>query len=191
MKEKEKQLVLKAQQGNNRAFGKLIKKYQNKVLYLAFDIIGNYDDAQDIAQSAFLRAFKNIRNFKMQATFSTWLYRIVVNLSIDFNRARSRRRQISIEKPLDDSEQSLKNILKDKHKQPDQLLVLKDFNKQLEKAVNKLPHNQRIAFVLRNYHDMSMNNIAEILECKTGTVRSHLFRAINKLREQLKEFETL
>ena len=191
MKDKETQLVLKAQQGNNKAFGKLVKKYQDKVLYLAYDMIGNYEDAKDIAQNAFFRAFRSIRNFKGKSSFSTWLFRIVINLSIDFKRAKSRNRQVSIEKPLDDSEQPLENILKDKHKQPDQLLELKDFSKHLEKAAEKLPHNQRVAFVLRNYHDMDMDEIAAILECKTGTVRSHLFRAIHKLREELKEFKTL
>ena len=191
MNDKEKQLVLKAQQGNSKAFGKLVKKYQDKVLYLAYDMLGNYDDAQDIAQNAFLKAYKGIGNFKRQSSFSTWLYRIVVNLSIDFKRAKSRRHQISIEKPADDYEQSIENTLKDEYKQPDQLVELKDFNKQLEIAMEKLPYNQRMAFVLRHYHDMSMEEIATILECKTGTVRSHLFRAINKLREELKEFETL
>ena len=191
MSNKEKQLISKAQQGSNRAFGKLVNKYQDKVLYLAYDLIGNYNDAQDIAQSAFLRAYKAIKNFKGQSTFSTWLYRIVVNLSIDFKRAKSRKRQISIEKSLDNSEQSIENILKNKYKQPDQLLELNDFNIQLEKAIDKLPYSQRTTFVLRHYHDLSMKEIATILECKTGTVRSHLFRAINKLREELKEFELL
>ena len=188
MKNKDKQFVLKAQAGDKKAFGKLVKKYQDKVLYLAYDLIGNFDDAQDIAQNAFLRALNGINNFKSQSSFSTWLYRIVVNLSIDFKRAKSRKRHVSIEKSQDEDAKSIENILKDNYLQPDQIAELKDFTKQVNNALKKLPHNQKTAFILRHYHDMNMQEIAEILGCKPGTIRSHLFRAINKLREELKEF---
>lgn len=187
MKNADEHLVLKAQQGDNNAFDKLVKKYQDKVLYLAYDLVGSYDDAQDIAQNAFLRAYHNLNRFKGEASFSTWLYRIVVNLTIDFRRAETRKRQILIEEPIDEYE---KNTFKDKQKGPDQLLELKDINDQIEIAINKLPHHQRVAFVLRHYYDMSMKEIAEILKCEPGTVRSHLFRATNKLRAELKEFMT-
>lgn len=192
MKDKDWYLVLKAQHGNARAFGKLVKQYQDKILYLAYDLLENYNDAQEVAQRAFIRAYKSINSFKGQSKFSTWLYRIVVNLSIDFKRAKSRRHQISMNKlPDEDSDQLLKTELKDQKKRPDELLELKEFNIHLKKSLRKLPHHQRVAFILRHYHDMSMKEIANILGCKDGTVRSHLFRALNKLREDLKEFDTL
>ena len=100
MKDKDKQLLLKAKKGNKQAFGKLVLKYQDKVLYLAYDLVGDYSSAQDIAQNAFLRAYKGLTDFKEKSSFSTWLYRIVVNLSIDYRRAQSRRRIVSIDELL-------------------------------------------------------------------------------------------
>jgi len=192
MNDRETQLVHKAQQGNKKAFGKLVKKYRNKVLYLAYDLVGNYDDAQDIAQNAFLKALNGIRSFQGKSAFSTWLYRIVVNLAIDFKRSKTRKKQISIETSItENSEISIENILEDKHIPPDRIVELKDFNVHAKKAIDKLPNNQRVAFILRHYHDLSMKEIAAVLECEPGTVRSHLFRAINRLRDELKEFESL
>ncbi|MBN2008615.1 sigma-70 family RNA polymerase sigma factor [candidate division KSB1 bacterium] len=190
MQENERELVKRAQQGDRRAFGKLIQKYQDKILYLAYDLVGNYDDAQDIAQNAFLRAMNGIHAFKAQSSFSTWLYRIVVNLSIDYKRSVKRKKQLSIDEPTsDDMEQSYKEILNENDKLPDEITELKDFEYHVQRIVETLPQNQRVAFVLRHYHDMDMPEIAKVLNCKTGTVRSHLFRAISKLRTSLKEFE--
>ena len=100
----DQKLIHKAQRGDRRAFGKLVKKYRNKVLYLAYDLLGNYDDAQDVAQSVFLRVFSGIRNFKGKSSFSTWLYRITVNQSIDFKRSKYRRSSVSIDKNTRDED---------------------------------------------------------------------------------------
>jgi len=185
----DEQLVLKAQQGDDKAFGKLVKKYQDKVLYLAYDLVGNFTDAQDIAQNTFYRAFRSIKNFKKQAKFSTWLFRIVVNTAIDVQRAESRKYKIMTKQSLDDPENLISMTIKDAGRLPDQMLVLKDFNEQLENALNELPERQRVAFILRHYHEMSMKEIATVLNCEAATVRSHIFRAIHKLRELLKEYE--
>jgi len=189
----DQKLIQKAQRGDRRAFGKLVKKYRNKVLYLAYDLLGNYDDAQDVAQSVFLRVFSGIRNFKGKSSFSTWLYRITVNLSIDFKRSKYRRSSVSIDKNIRDEDDPMpgKIILRDKDKDPLERLEIKDLNEQIENALDTLSEQQREAFVLRHYHGMSMDEISKILECKPGTVRSHLFRAINKLREYLKEDENM
>ncbi len=190
MKTDDRQLVINAQNGDQKAFGKLIKRYQDKVLFLAYDLVGNYSDAQDIAQNAFMRAMRGLSSFKAQSTFSTWLYRIVVNLTIDHKRAISRRRTYSFdEHTSEDSDQSYVDLFDSDDKLPDEIAELKDFDRQVKQIIESLPHNQKVAFVMRHYHDMDMTEIANVLNCKPGTVRSHLFRAIAKLRSSLKDFE--
>lgn len=184
----DQKLILQAQRGDSKAFGKLVKKHRDKVLYLAFDLLGNYDDAQDVAQSVFLRVFRGIRNFKGKSSFSTWLYRITVNLSIDYKRSKYRRSSVPIDKSFNDGDEqsSGKIILRDRDKDPLEQLVNKDLQDHIEKAIDSLSEQQKTAFILRHYHDMNMKEIAQVLDCKPGTVRSHLFRAMNKMRKYLK-----
>ncbi len=189
MRDNDQQLVIRAQQGDRKAFGKLVRRYQDKVLYLAYDIVGNYEDAQDVAQNAFLRAMNGLKKFKAQSTFSTWLYRIVVNMSIDHKRSIARRQHYSFDEPaITDSDHTFKDLLNEDKKLPDEIVELKDFGDRVRMIVQTFPTNQQVAFVLRYFHDMEMNEIANVLNCKAGTVRSHLFRALSKLRTVLKDY---
>ena len=188
MKNSDDKLVHKAKMGDSRAFGKLVKRYQNKVLYLAFDLIGNYNDAQDVAQNVFFQAFKNITFFKSQSTFSTWLYRITTNAAIDFQRGKKRRKALSLNQPLseDQDDRELIDVLPDDNRPFDEQLEACDLKKLIEKTTESLPPQQQAAFVLKYFHDRPTEEIAEILNCDPITVRGHILRATLKLRKQLK-----
>ena len=186
----EKELIQKLKSGDESSFKELVTQNQSRVLNTCYRFVNNREDAEDIAQEVFIEVYHSISSFRGEAKLTTWIYRIAVNVSIDVKRSKSRKRQIMIENVLEDSENFLEKTYQDKGPQPDQLLELKDLNEQIEKALTTLPSRQRVAFVLRHFHDRSMEEIANILDCKAGTVRSHIFRAINKLKNELKEFQT-
>lgn len=187
MKDTDLKLVQKAKVGDRTAFGKLVKKYQNKVLYLAFDLLGNYIDAQDVAQNVFLQAFQNIAFFRDESSFSTWIYKITTNAAIDFQRSKKRRRSIFIEPPGDDEGQNvfIENI-EDTDLSVDKKIENKDLQRLISQVVEELSPQQRAAFVLKYFHDQSTDEIAEIISCDPVTVRGHILRATLKLRKKLK-----
>ena len=177
-------LVEKARQGKRQAFGKLIRKYQDKVLYLVFDIVGNYEDARDVAQEVFVKVFDKLNTFEQRANFSSWLYRIAVNLSIDFARKKERHSDYSID--INSQEQNIeKNISTIQSNKPENILENKEMSNQIDSAIKNLSDNQRIAVVLRYYHEMKIKLIAQVMECNENTVRVHLFRAMQKLSQDL------
>ena len=140
MKITDDKLVQKAKMGDNRSFGKLVNRYQNKVLYLAYDLVGNYNDAQDVAQNAFYNAFKNLPFFKAQSTFSTWLYRITTNAAIDFQRSKKRKQAASLNQPMFDreDERELIDTLKDTSKPLDKQVEDLDISKVIEETTNTI-----------------------------------------------------
>jgi len=181
MGQDDKTYVQKAQSGSRKAFDKLVKKYADLIFYLLYDITGNYDDAQDLTQESFLRAFTHIQKYRGEAKFTTWLYRIAYNVAIDHKR---REKKI---KPVEWDTIEHKVVLgkigkTDKiHYKEEKLLI--------EKALNKLTHSQKIAVVLHYYHGFKMREIGEIIDCSEGTARVHLFRALQKMRNHLKDFD--
>lgn len=180
-------LINEAKLGNKRAFGKLVKKYQHRILFLAYDLVGNYEDAKDIAQETFIRAYQKLSQFQQRAQFSTWLYRITVNLAIDFHRGQKRNRHQSLDELLN------KNVSKSHLgitiPTATSLMNNIELKDQIERALDKLSMNQRTATVLKFFHQRSIKEIAEILGCKEGTVRNHLFRAMSILKKTLYELE--
>lgn len=188
MDDPDRKLVAQAKQGDRQAFGKLVKKYQNKVLYLAFDLIGNYTDAQDVAQNVFLQAFRNIAYFRDEAAFSTWIYRITTNAAIDFQRSQKRRRAIFADQTTRDNEftTAWEHVI-----DPEASIAKKveqaDLKELISQSVAQLSPQQRAAFVLKYFHDQSTDAIAKILGCDPVTVRGHLLRATLKLRKKLKD----
>jgi len=188
IKDSDSKLVAKSKRGDRRAFGKLVKKYQNKVLYLAYDLIGNYVDAQDVAQNVFLQAFQKIAYFRDEATFSTWIYKITTNASIDFQRSRKRRKSLFIDQPKYEEQQklSIENI-EDPYQSVEKQIENSDLKNLVAKVVEELSPQQKAAFVLKYFHDKSTEEIAKIINCDPVTVRGHILRATTKLRKKLKD----
>jgi len=164
-------LVRLAKNGNKAAFGKLARRYRDSVLTLAFDFLKDFESAKDVAQDVFMNAFKHIGDFEEKSRFSSWLYRITVNTCLDARKSNSRRRKFLLSKKgISDSEHKI-----------DESIQSNGFDEILSKELNKLSHQERAAIVLRYFHDKSVREIAEVLDCTESTVRSHLYRALQKL----------
>lgn len=178
--------------GTPEAFDVLVQRYQKKALALALNMTGgNLEDARDITQDVFVKVYKSLKSFRFKSLFSTWFYRTLINQCHDFNR-RKRLKNL-IFKRLDFVFKPRKNE-KDREEEWIDPLKTSDPQKELErneigmiikKAVNQLPDGQRKVFILKNYLDMNINQIAEITGMAPGTVKSHLFRATRKLRESV------
>ncbi len=174
--------VRQTQEGSRRAFDSLVLKYVERIFRLLYDITGNYEDAQDLTQEAFLRAFLNIQQYRGDAKFSTWLYRIAYNLGIDFKRKGRRMPRAG----------------GDFHEQKttlDRFVSISDQeytgeSEALEAALQRLTSSQRLTVVLYYYHGFRMREIGEILGCAEGTARVHLFRALRRLRKELRDYSS-
>ena len=188
MPENDNRLINKARNGDKAAFGTLVKKYQQQVLYLAFDIVGDYDEAKDIAQEAFIRAYSKLNQFEKRARFSTWLYRITVNLALDVYRKRKRYPLKPLDKSLQEIEsQNLKNeslsINSDGAVEFDEMRI------KLNAALDELTENQKTAAILKYFHQKSSKEIADIMGCAESTARIHIHRALGNLKKLLQKEE--
>lgn len=166
-----------AQQGDLQAFEDIVRRYQQRVLGTAYRLVGNATDAQDVAQEVFVRMFRSLRNFRTEQKFFTWLYRIIVNVCWDFLRREKKFRSTAVETlPQDHAA----------------LIHMTDPDGEeglwaLHKLAERLSTAQKTTFLLREIEGFSCKEIARILACPTGTVRSHLFHARRNLRELLKK----
>jgi RNA polymerase sigma-70 factor, ECF subfamily len=164
-------LIKKAINGDKNAFGKLIKLYQDQILYLVYDYLGNYEEAKDAAQDVFMKAYKNLKAFSQNSEFKTWLYRIAINTSIDY--LRKRKSMLEAQNKIES------NLVENRNTSTD--IDLWDDN--FSNAMSSLSENQYSAIVLKYFQDKSTKEISEILECDINTVRIHLHRGINKLKK--------
>ena len=180
----EAQLIRQAQGGDSEAFGALITLHERFVYNLALRTLGNPQDAQDIAQEAFLRAWSSLGKFRAEARFRTWLYRITLNLCLD--RIPRLRRELSdlgddvtADFPLPDSRAA----------DPLSTLEAADRRKFLHQVIDRLPERHRLLIVLRYQDDLSYEEIASLLNLPLGTVKTGLFRARERLRAALLVYE--
>jgi RNA polymerase sigma-70 factor (ECF subfamily) len=181
----DEQLVVLAQKGEREAFEMLIQRYQQKAYRIAFDFTRDREEAKDLSQEAFLRAFTHLRGFNRRSSFYTWFYRLLVNLCLDYRRRKSR---VSWE-PFDDkAERAIdKNGLSGSTSSPDQNASVKEISRKVGVALEALPPKQRTAFLLRNHQGLSIRDIAKVMQTAEGTVKVHLHRAVATLRHRLAE----
>lgn len=180
----EREIIQKVLDGDNDAFGLLVEKYQTKVYNLALRMSGNEDDAFDLSQEAFLRAWRNLRSFQFESAFSTWLFRLTSNVCLDFLRARKRKATVSLT-VTDDEDGETQLDLPDPTKTPEEALLAAEDRRLLTQALNELPAVQRQILTMRAIDDLSYAQIAEILHIEEGTVKSRLSRARAALRNKL------
>ena len=180
----EKAIIEQVLSGDNNAFGLLVDEYQTKVYNLALRMCGNQDDAFDLSQEAFFRAWKNLPSFQFESAFSTWLFRLTTNICLDWLRAKKRRPTVSLTTVNDEDEESQLD-LPDPGMNPEELLLAAEDRAVLTKAMNELPVEYREILTLRAINDMSYTEIAEVLKLREGTVKSRLSRARNALRNKL------
>lgn len=180
-------LVKQAQAGNKKAFEELVTIYQEQVYTLSFYLAKNHSDAQDLAQEVFIKAYKNLGSFRHEADLGTWLHRITVNSWYNMQRVISRNEAFSLDDPLqtEDGEITQTVVDDDPLCDPVALIEEKDFLVRLQEALKDLPEEFRAVLVLREIEGYTYKEIASILECPLGTVRSRLSRARDALKEKL------
>jgi len=166
--EADKYLLRLAKAGNRYAAGRLLQKYRDKILALAYDYTGNYEEARDVAQDVFVKALDGIGRFEGKSGFSTWLYRITINQCLDRLRMNNRKKRMLEQERLRSADR------KENPAEP--------FPIDLNRA--DLSEAQRTVVILRYFNDLPVSEIAEIMDCSEPTVRTHLYRAIRKLRIQ-------
>ncbi|MHA3773866.1 sigma-70 family RNA polymerase sigma factor [Verrucomicrobiota bacterium sgz303538] len=186
--EDELELVARAQTGDAEAFNELVTRYRNRAYAMIYSMVRNEQDAWDLAQDGFLKAWKSIGRFRGQSSFFTWLYRILMNVTIDWTR----RKQIESGTEFDDTH-GLRDIApgaltapKDEL-QPVVKLSDKEIRARIDSAIERLSPEHRQAIVLREIEGMEYQEIADVMDCSIGTVMSRLFYARKKLQSMLKD----
>lgn len=187
MSENEKSLLERAKTGDVKAFEMLVEAYQRKIYNIALRMIGNSDDAYDLAQEVLIRIYKSIGSFKEQSSFSTWVYRITTNVCLDEIRKRKNKWTVSLDEDirLDDSE--IKREIESDDPKPDEMTEKAELKKTITEAINKLNEEHRIVIVLRDIHGFSYEDIAKIVKCPEGTVKSRINRARQALKSILEK----
>ena len=172
----DQQLVVRVQEGDKRAFDLLVLKYQHKVHAIVSRFVRDTDEVADVVQEAFIKAYRALPKFRGESQFYTWLYRIAVNTAKNYLVSRSRRPPGS-DVDIDDAEYySGSEYLKDLGT-PENQLFRDELESVIVKSIAELPEDLRTAVTLREYEGLSYEEIAEIMECPVGTVRSRIFRA--------------
>lgn len=176
----EAELILAAQRGDDDAFESLVRLYEKRVFALALRMCGNSEDAAEISQEVFLSAWQSLKFFRRESSFSTWLYRLTSNASIDLLR-KQKRPTLSIE------DEELNIDLPDSSPTPEEALERSALREEVEKGLQALSPDHRQVLVLREMHQLSYNEIADTLQMDVGTVKSRICRGRKQLRKILLE----
>ncbi len=183
-------LIREAQRGQRSAFDALVRRYDQSVLRLALHMLGNEQDAQDVHQEAFIKAYRHLGNFRFECSFYTWLYRIVTNLCLDQLRRRKSRREdpATVLDAGGDEMDLMANITDDRAMaNPARELDRKMMNERIQSALGKLTPRERTVFELKHYQGLKLRTIGEMLNTTEETAKNTLFRATRKLRANLAE----
>jgi RNA polymerase sigma-70 factor, ECF subfamily len=171
--------------GDQNAFGEIVEIYKDKVFQLAFRMLGNRHEAEDIAQEAFIRAYINIESFNINLKFSTWLYRIATNLCID--RIRKKKPDYFLDAEVAGTEGlTMYSQLPSKMPLPEDDVESLELQDSIQREISKLPEKYRSVIVLKYIEELSLNEISSILEIPLGTVKTRIHRGREALRKQLR-----
>ena len=185
-REIDRQLVARAQRGDKRAFELLVEKYQRKLARLLSRFIRDPAEVEDVTQEAFIKAYRALPGFRGDSAFYTWLYRIGINTAKNYLMAMGRRAPTSTEVEADEAEgfeegEQLRDI-----NTPESVLLSNEIAETVNSTIEKLPEELRTAIQLREIEGMSYEEIAKVMDCPIGTVRSRIFRAREAIAEQLR-----
>lgn len=176
----EKKIIEKVLGGDANAFEELVLRYEKTVYNLALRMVGDRDDAFDMTQEAFIKAYGSLSSFRGDSKFSVWIYRITTNVCLDFLRSKSRKQQVSLTVSDDDDEDAQLDI-PDPSSDPEQQLMQKMSMQSVEEGLKTLPDKQRQILVMRELGGMSYAEIGKALSLEEGTVKSRIFRARKRL----------
>ena len=186
MSEREdRELVRESLEGDRKAFELLVVRYQRVVFNVVLRIVGRYDDVEDLAQETFIRAFRSLRRFDQERSFSTWIISIATHRAIDHLRRR-RPSTISLDRPVADGESDRYFQLADRKGNPEDVFARKELGALLEEALRRLPPNLRAVLVLREQWGRSYLDISEIMNVPVNTVRTWIYRARRQLGAMVK-----
>lgn len=184
-KNTDQQLVARVQQGDKAAFDLLVLRYQSRIINLVSRFVRNPSDALDVTQEAFLKAYRAMPSFRGDSAFYTWLYRIAVNTAKNWLAIQSRRSADS-EMDYEEIERIEGNSALREYATPERLLLKDEIQATVIAAIEELPEDLRLAIMLREVEGLSYEEIASVMECPIGTVRSRIFRAREAIDKQLK-----
>jgi RNA polymerase sigma-70 factor, ECF subfamily len=180
----DEELVARSRTGDLDSFNQLVLRWERPIYALAYRVIGREEDARDVAQETFLRAFRALKGFKGQAKFSSWLYRITLNLCRDWMR-RERRT------PVSQAPEGVDIIEMAGEATPSEsiedLVSRHELGRAVGKAMALLPEEQRTAIILKEYHGLTFQEIADLLDCPLSTVKTRLYQGLSVLRKHLRE----
>lgn len=181
----DEELVTLAQKGQREAFEVLVERYKQKAHRIAFDFTRDREEAKDLSQEAFLRAFTHLRSFDLRAGFYTWFYRILVNLCLDYRRRRGRIAWESFDEKTHMA--GGQSEMASASSSPDREAMSGEISRRVGEALQTLSAKQRTAFILKNHQGLSIHDIAKVMQTAEGTVKVHLHRAVTALRQKLAE----
>lgn len=187
--EEDIKLVEGLKSGNEQAFRELVEKYQDRAFSVAFGLMHDTEEAKDAVQESFIRVFKKVRSFKGDSRFYTWYYRLLVNICLDAKRKRKLVSALSIFKPGYGSKEMEANMKVDSKEEPEEKLAVKETENKVWQSLELLSARERQVFELRHYQGFKLQEVADIMEIKLGTVKALLFHGVQKLKNNLKEGE--
>ncbi|HTS76882.1 MAG TPA: sigma-70 family RNA polymerase sigma factor [Bryobacteraceae bacterium] len=185
MEESDSVAVARAKAGDEDAYRVLVERHSRSVFRLAYRMTGNEQDSEDVVQETFLRAYKQLHRWEARSSFSTWLYRIAANYSLDLVRRRQRHGEVGMTENAGESETDLVRALPSAEPGPDRLLFSDRVQQRVAETLDALSRQERTAFVLRHFEGQSIEEIAAALGLSGNAAKHSIFRAVQKLRRAL------
>ena len=184
-RQQDREMVERVLAGDDAAFRGLVEKYQERLYTMAYGVLRNREDARDVTQDAFIKAYRSLASFRKESSFYTWLYRIGMNLSIDLTRKRKRREASGLREEV--ATRNEQGAVHEMHHQenPRRVIERRQLYAQIMDAMDQLPEDQKQVILLRELERMSYREIAEVMDVAEGTVMSRLYYARKKLQQLL------
>jgi RNA polymerase sigma-70 factor (ECF subfamily) len=181
-------LIRRAQEGDRSAFDTLIRLYDQNVMRLALQVVGSPEEARDLYQEAFLKVYRSIRHFRSEAKFSTWLYRVVMNVCLDHLRRQNTRKEVAVLQPEEGEPEFFQTVPDERPTlNPERATHSKEIGQRIQVALERLNPRERMVFELKHYQGLKLRAIGEICKTSEQTVKNCLFRATQKLRTELND----
>jgi len=180
----DEELVSRSIGGDADSFNQLVLRWERPIYALAYRVIGREEDARDVCQETFLRAFRALGGFRGQAKFSSWLYRIALNLCRDWVRRQRRTPVVPLPEDVDVIELAAS---REPTEPIEDLVARRDLTRAVEKAMARLPEEQRTAIILKEYHGLTFQEIADLVGCPLSTVKTRLYQGLTVLRRDLEQ----
>jgi RNA polymerase sigma-70 factor, ECF subfamily len=180
----DEELVARSKTGDVDSFNQLVKRWERPIFALAYRTLGREEDARDVTQETFLRAFRALSGFKGDAKFSSWLYRIALNLCRDWMRKERRAPLVAVSEDVDVEQMA---AAQGPVETVEDLAARAELHREVAKAMERLPAEQRQAIILKEYHGLTFQEIADLMKCPLSTVKTRVYQGLSTLRKQLGE----